>query len=98
LHPFTSIDAVEKIVHVSEVEHLGGFRLRLVFDDGVSGELDFSNEEWRGVFSPLTDVEYFGRVVLDKELGTIVWPNGADFAPETLHLWVTQTGGLPASR
>jgi hypothetical protein len=33
----------------------------------------------------LLDPEYFARVVLDTECGTVVWPNGADFAPEALH-------------
>lgn len=83
-------------MHVTDVERLGGYRLRLAFDDGASGEIDLSNEEWRGIFSPLADVDYFGQVELDEELGTIVWPNGADFAPETLHRWVTKTRGLPA--
>jgi hypothetical protein len=55
------------------------------FEDGTSGEVDLSQEEWSGVFSPLADPGYFGQVRLDDELGTIVWPNGADFAPETLH-------------
>jgi hypothetical protein len=76
---------VEKIVHVTEVLCLGGHRLRLGFDDGNSGEVDLSNEEWVGVFAPLADPGYFARVALDEELGTIVWPNGADIAPETLH-------------
>jgi hypothetical protein len=37
------------------------------------------------VFEPLADPAYFREVRLDEELGTIVWPNGADVAPETLH-------------
>lgn len=80
---------MEKIVHVTHVEFLGGHRLRLSFDDGSSGEVDFSDEEWRGVFAPLADPSYFGTVELDEELGTIVWPNGADIAPETLHRLVS---------
>jgi Protein of unknown function (DUF2442) len=79
-----------EIVHVAAVEHLGGHRLRLRFEDGVEGELDFRTDSWRGVFAPLEDPAYFARVELDEELGTIVWPNGADIAPETLHQWVTE--------
>lgn len=88
MNRFPSISVVEKLVHVTEVRYLGGHRLRLRFEDGASGQLDFSNEEWRGVFAPLADAEYFSRVELDEELGTIVWPNEADIAPETLHSWV----------
>jgi Protein of unknown function (DUF2442) len=84
LTPFPSIGLMEKIVHVTAVKVLGGHRLHLNFDDGSSGEIDFSDEEWEGVFAPLADPSYFGTVELDEELGTIVWPNGADIAPETL--------------
>ncbi|HET8955139.1 MAG TPA: DUF2442 domain-containing protein [Solirubrobacterales bacterium] len=76
---------MEAIVHVTDVQWLGGHRLRMEFEDGNSGEVDFSQEDWSGVFAPLADSEYFRQVRLDKQLGTIVWPNGADIAPETLH-------------
>jgi hypothetical protein len=88
---------MSEIVHVTDVEFLGGHRLLLRFEDGVEGALDFSTESWRGVFAPLEDPAYFARVEVDRELGTIVWPNGADVAPETLHLWVTeQVDRVPA--
>jgi len=80
---------MEKLVHVTAVEVLGRHRLRLRFDDGAAGEIDLSAEAWKGVFAPLSDPAYFDRVQVDKELGTIVWPNGADIAPDTLHRWVT---------
>jgi Protein of unknown function (DUF2442) len=81
---------MEKIVHVTGVRFLGGHRLHLQFDDGISGELDFADEEWSGVFAPLRDSSYFGRVELDDALGTVTWPNGADVAPETLHQMLTE--------
>jgi uncharacterized protein DUF2442 len=84
LIPFPSIGLMEKIVHVTDLQVLGGYRLRLGFDDGTCGEIDFSEEDWEGVFAPLADPAYFGRVELDRQLGTLVWPNGADIAPETL--------------
>jgi Protein of unknown function (DUF2442) len=76
---------VDELVHVTSVEVIGPHRLRLAFEDGAVGEVDASGWEWRGVFEPLAKPEFFGRVRLDEELGTIVWPNGADVAPETLH-------------
>lgn len=76
---------MEAIVHVTRVEVVGDHRLRLGFEDGVEGELDFAGRDWHGIFEPLSDPSYFRRVELDPELGTIVWPNGADIAPETLY-------------
>ncbi len=58
--------------------------------------MDFSNEDWGGIFAPLSDPAYFGSVELDEELGTIVWPNGADMAPETLHRLVGEQPGAAA--
>ncbi len=75
---------------MTDVRPVGNHRLRLGFDDGTVGELDFSDEDWSGVFAPLVDPAYFARVELDEELGTIVWPNGADVAPETLHRLVVE--------
>jgi len=39
------------------------------------------------VFAPLQDLELFTAVELDATFGTLQWPNGADFDPETLHDW-----------
>jgi len=79
-----------ELVHVTAVEVVGDHRLRLAFEDGARGEIDLSSWRWRGVFEPLVDPDYFRQVRLDEELGTIVWPNGADIAPETLHAWVVR--------
>lgn len=73
---------------VRAVEHLGGHRLRLTFADGVTGDVDLSDRFVGPVgpmFEPLLDVDYFAQVVVDEELGTVVWPNGADLAPDVLH-------------
>ncbi len=64
---------------------VGDYRLRLLFDDGTAGDVDFSSMEWKGVFEPLRDPNYFATVKVDPEAATIVWPNGADLAPETLY-------------
>jgi hypothetical protein len=64
---------------------IGDYRLRLLVDDGTAGDVDFSSMDWKGVFEPLRDPTYFASVKLDSEAATIVWPNGADLAPETLY-------------
>ena len=83
------MDIAAHLSRITSIEVVGDHRLYLVFEDGVSGEIDATGREWRGVFEPLQDSSYFARVELDEELGAIGWPNGADVAPETLHLWVT---------
>lgn len=83
------------LVHVVAVKVVGDHRLRLEFEDGAEGDIDLSSWRWSGVFEPLADRDYFRQVKLDEELGTIVWPNGADIAPETLHAWVVR-GLTPA--
>lgn len=76
---------MEQLIHVTAVEVVGDYRLRLTFEDGTVGNIDFSSRDWRGVFEPLRDPAYFARVRVDPELGTIVWPNGTDMAPEPLY-------------
>ena len=88
---------MQELVHVTGVEVTGDRRLRLAFEDGVVGEVDFAAWDFQGVFEPLEDPVYFGRVRIDSALGTIVWPNGADVAPETLHAWVTGRMSPPGS-
>jgi hypothetical protein len=69
-----------------EAEPLGGYAVRLRFADGTSGEVDLSYLlAYGGVFEPLRDRDYFRQLRVDPEAGTIVWPNDADIAPETLY-------------
>jgi uncharacterized protein DUF2442 len=63
-----------------------GHRVQVRFADGVSAEVDLSYLlSYGGVFEPLRDVGYFRRLRADRDAGTIVWPNDADIAPETLY-------------
>ncbi len=64
---------------------LGGHRIRLEFEDGCTGVLDMGNRRWRGVFKPLQDVALFRQFRLERKWSTIVWPTGADLAPEYLY-------------
>ncbi len=72
------------------VEHLGGHRLRLRFDDGVEGELDMKHRlRFTGVFAPLAAPDAFAEVRVDAESGTICWPGGADLDPDVLYAAVS---------
>lgn len=63
------------------------YTLEVSFDHGVSRVIDLSEVLEGELFGPLRDVATFNRVELDREVHTLVWPNGADFDPATLHDW-----------
>lgn len=59
---------------------------RVRFVDGITADVDLRYLlDYGGVFEPLRDPAYFASLKADAEAGTIVWPNGADIAPETLY-------------
>jgi len=66
-------------------EYAGDYRIKVTFDDGTEGVLDLEEELWGEVFEPLKDVSKFREFRVDPELRTIVWPTGADLAPEYLY-------------
>lgn len=63
---------------------LDGYKLALRFSDGTTREVDLEGELWGPVFEPVRDLLVFRQVAVDRELGTIVWPNGADMDPDVL--------------
>lgn len=68
-----------------EARYQGDYRVWLKFEDGIEGEVDLEKELWGEVFQPLKDKTRFAELSVNDELGTLVWPNGADFAPEFLY-------------
>ena len=70
---------------VIAVEVLRPYVLEVTFEDGARRQVDIEPFLWGEVFQPLRDPAYFAQVTVDPELGTIVWPNGADLAPEFLY-------------
>lgn len=73
-----------EILRVTSAEWAGGHRLSLRFSDGTSKVVDVRPLLTDPVFEPLQEENYFARGTLDPVCGTVVWPNGADFAPEAL--------------
>ena len=73
------------IMHVVEARYDHDYVVYLKFNDGAEGYVDLADELYGEMFAPLRDKERFATLKVDPELGTIVWANGADLAPEFLH-------------
>lgn len=75
------------IHRVEHFEIVGPYTLALRFADGSQQQIDFRPVLEGEVLAPLQDLTLFNAVQLDTTFGTLSWPNGADFDPETLHNW-----------
>jgi hypothetical protein len=72
------------LARIAGARYVNGFTVWLQFMDGSEGTVDLSDELTGPMFEPLRDRALFAQVQLHPELRTLVWPNGADFAPEFL--------------
>lgn len=72
------------LVRIESVEPLNVYGLRLWFNNGTTRDVNLDSELWGPVFEPLRDPAVFRQVSVDHELGTIMWPNGANLDPDVL--------------
>ncbi len=78
------------MVRIRNVEPTQGFKVRLTFTDGSEKTVDLAPYLHGPMFEPLReDPDQFRSVTVDPELGTIVWPNGADMDPDVLYAGLT---------
>jgi hypothetical protein len=75
------------IYRVVGFEIVAPFTLRVHFDDSTVQTINFESVLAGKLYAPLNDLKLFNQVSLDPEVHTLVWPNGADFDPATLHDW-----------
>lgn len=72
------------MLHVDNFKITGSYKMSLWFNNGETVEVDLENQLEGEIFEPLKVPEYFKKAYLNKETGTVEWPNGADLAPEFL--------------
>ncbi len=73
---------------------IGPYTLAVEFSDGSEQRIDFEPVLHGAILGSLRDLATFNAVTLDSEVGTLTWPNGADFDPATLHDWPTVSDEL----
>ena len=84
------------IYRVLQFRIVSEYTIWVAFDDGTEQIIDFQNVLASELFGPLRDLNLFNQVSLDPEVHTLVWPNGADFDPATLHDWPNRGEGVAA--
>ena len=72
-------------LHVADAAYIEAYKVQVSFNDGRKGVADLSEAMKGPIFSPLKEKSSFYKLEVDTELGTIVWPNGADLAPEYIY-------------
>ncbi|MCM3904613.1 MAG: DUF2442 domain-containing protein [Pyrinomonadaceae bacterium] len=78
---------IHPIYRVTSFNIVGPYALRVAFDDLSEQTINFQPVLAGELYRPLRDLEVFNKVRIDPEVHTLVWPNGADFEPLTLHDW-----------
>lgn len=76
-----------RVCRVVSFQIEGPYTLRVQFDDATEQRIDFQPVLAGEIYGPIRDLSLFNQVQIDPEVHTLVWPNGADFDPETLHDW-----------
>lgn len=69
---------------ITAARYLRDYTVWLRFSDGAEGDVDLTAELHGPLFDPLRDRALFSQLRLHPEIHTLVWPNGADLAPEFL--------------
>lgn len=84
------------IYRVRSFEIIRPYTLQVQFDDDTEQTINFRPVLAGEMYGPLRDLSLFNQVSVDQEVHTLVWPNGADFDPATLHDWLSLEGALIA--
>jgi hypothetical protein len=75
----------EQVLHVDRARHVRDYLLNITVDDGTRKTVDVEPLLKGEMFEPLRDTGQLTKLTIDPISKTIVWPNGADLAPEALY-------------
>lgn len=75
----------ELLIDVIDAEYAGDYCIRLIFDDGAKKIVDLKKHLKGEIFEPLKDEDFFKSFKVNRDTGTIEWPNEADFCPDFLY-------------
>ena len=81
-----------RFTRIARANALGMGVIELVFEDGFVGLVNIRPHLRGPLFQPLLDDAYLAKLEIDPEVGTVVWPNGADFDPDSLRVWAEDGG------
>ncbi|MBW2059859.1 MAG: DUF2442 domain-containing protein [Deltaproteobacteria bacterium] len=70
---------------VIEATYVGGYKLKIRFDNGETKVVDLKPHLDGPIFEPLKQLDFFKSFRVDKDIDTVVWPNNADFSPDFLY-------------
>ena len=70
---------------IVNAEYISDYKILFTFENGEKKLVNFEDMLWGEVFEPLKDKTLFKQFKINKEYGTIVWPNGADVAPDGMY-------------
>ncbi|MEZ4663088.1 MAG: DUF2442 domain-containing protein [Caldilineaceae bacterium] len=88
----------EELYDVIGFEIVGDYTLLIRFDDETERRINFEPTLMGPLFGPLRDLSLFNQVKLDTDIGTLVWPTGADIDPTVLHNWPEHVDAIVARR
>jgi hypothetical protein len=88
---------IHPIFKIRHCEVIPPYSLQLGFDDGFSRTVNLEAILEGDLYGKLKDPYFFSQVVVDQEVGTVIWPNGADFDPAILHDWPSHVDAFTAA-
>ena len=83
------------MLEVTTAQYVGGYRIRVRFNNGQEGIVDLTEVLWGPMFEPLRDIAAFRRFQISDVLHTICWENDADLAPEFLLQRIVESADRP---